>query len=143
MALPSTSIRSIETRPTTTAGNSRGGDAMSRLAAGLLALSVVVAGTESASAHRLDEYLQAMRGDIRDDGFVPALDPTPGAGLAPAIVAALDPDGDGSIAPDVGDTYAGEVMRSLRLTIDGRPSALALASRDFPSMEELRAGTGV
>ena len=115
---------------------------MNRLA-GVLAVSVVMAGAESAWAHRVDEYLQALRVDIRADGIVLALDLTPGASLAPGILAALDPDGDGSIEPRAGDAYAGEVMRSLRLTIDGRPSAIALASRNFASPDELRAGTGV
>jgi hypothetical protein len=102
-----------------------------------------VAGVESASAHRLDEYLQAMRVDIRHEGILLELDLTPGAALAPAILAALDPDGDERIEPAVSDAYAGEVMRSLRLTIDGQQSVLALASREFPSATELRAGVGV
>ena len=34
-------------------------------------------------------------------------------------------------------------MRSLELTIDGRRSTLALVSRQFPSVDELRAGSGV
>lgn len=116
---------------------------LNRAAAAVLAASAILAGAESVSAHRLDEYLQAMRVDLRRDAIALELDLTPGASLAQEILAALDPDGDGVMEPADRDAYVSDVARSLQLTIDGRQSAIAPSSRDFPSSDELRAGTGV
>ena len=105
--------------------------------------SIVLAAAAPASAHRLDEYLQALRVDVRGDAVVLELDLTPGANLAADIVPELDPDGDGAIDTIRSDAYASDVVRSLELTIDGRRSTLALVRRQFPSVDELRAGSGV
>ena len=105
--------------------------------------SIVLAAAAPASAHRLDEYLQALRVDVRGDAIVLELDLTPGANLAADIVPVLDPDGDGAIDSIRSEAYASEVARSLELAIDGRRSTLALVSRQFPSVDELRAGSGV
>lgn len=105
--------------------------------------SLVFAAAAPASAHRLDEYLQALRVDVRGDAVVLELDLTPGANLAAEIVSVLDPDGDGAIDSIRSEAYAGEVGRSLELSIDGRRSTLALVDRQFPSVDELRAGSGV
>ena len=105
--------------------------------------SIVLAAAAPASAHRLDEYLQALRVDVRGDAVVLELDLTPGANLAADIVPVLDPDGDGAIDSIRSEAYASEVARSLELAIDGRRSTLALVSRQFPSVDELRAGSGV
>jgi hypothetical protein len=116
---------------------------LNRAAAAVLAASAILAGAESVSAHRLDEYLQAMRVDLRRDAIALELDLTPGASLAQEILAALDPDGDGVMEPADRDAYVSDVARRLQLTIDGRQSAIAPSSCDFPSPDELRAGTGV
>jgi hypothetical protein len=116
---------------------------MNRLAAAVVvAVSIVLAGAP-ASAHRLDEYLQAMRVDVRADGIVVELDLTPGAAIAPGILAALDQDSDGAIDRVERDAYVAGVIRSLDVTLDGRRVVLAEVSCDFPSSDELRAGTGV
>ena len=104
--------------------------------------SIVLAAAAPASAHRLDEYLQALRVDVHRDAVVLELDLTPGANLAADIVSVLDPDDDGAIDSIRSEAYAGEVARSLELAIDGRRSTLALVSRQFPSVDELRAGSG-
>jgi hypothetical protein len=88
-----------------------------------------------AAAHRLDEYLQAMRVDLRADGIVLELDLTPGATLAPDVIADIESEG--------ADAYVAGVMRSLRLTIDGRESALVLTNAELPSPGELQAGSGL
>jgi hypothetical protein len=99
------------------------------------ALLMILAWPAPASAHRLDEYLQAMRVDVRADGIVLELDLTPGAMLAPEVVAEIESDG--------ADAYIAGVMRSLQLTIDGRESALMLKSAGLPPPDELLTGSGV
>ncbi len=111
-------------------------------AAVVVAGSIVLAGAP-ASAHRLDEYLQAMRVDVRTDGIVVELDLTPGANLAADIIAALDRNGDGEIGPDEADSHATGVLNSLDVQIDGRSAALTKTRQDFPALEELRDGAGV
>ena len=105
--------------------------------------TIVLAAAAPASAHRLDEYLQALRVDVRGDAIVLELDLTPGANLAADIVRVLDPDGDGAIDPIRSEAYAGEIARCLELAIDGRRAPLALVSRHFPAVDELQAGSGV
>jgi hypothetical protein len=116
---------------------------MTRLLAAVAAVSSILVGAEPASAHRLDEYLQALRVDVRRDAIVLELDLTPGATLAPEILAAVDPDGDGVMESADRDAYVHEVAQRLQLTIDGRPSALVSMTRDFPSSDAFRTGTGV
>ena len=114
-----------------------------RVTSGLVALLVAFSGAAPASAHRLDEYLQALRVDVRPEGIVVALDLTPGANLAPEVLAALDPDADGAIDASEADAYAADVMRRLEMSVDDRLVAASLVSRMIPSIEEIHAGTGV
>ena len=57
------------------------------------------------AAHRLDEYLQAARVSLARDRIALEVDLTPGANIAPAIVALLDRDGDGTISPIEAEAY--------------------------------------
>jgi hypothetical protein len=72
---------------------------MLRVGAGLVVSLVALGGAVPASAHRLDEYLQAARVDVRADGVVVELDLTPGENLAGDAAAVLDPNGDHAIDP--------------------------------------------
>src|SRR5436190_12284791 len=139
----STSTRFIATRPTTTAGSSRGGDAMNRVITAVVTLIVVLAGAAPTAAHRLDEYLQATRVDIRSDGIVLELDLTPGANLAADILATLDTDGDGIVHASEADAYATEVVRRLEVALDGERLAVGLVNRTIPAVDDLSAGSGV
>ena len=103
----------------------------------------IALGAAPASAHRLDEYLQAMRVDVRTGGIVVELDLTPGASIAPAILAVLDPDSDGLIEPAERDRYVADLIRNFHVTLDARPLALRGWSRVFPSPAELQDGNGV
>ena len=113
-----------------------------RVIAGLVTFVVALGGAAPASAHRLDEYLQALRVDVRADGIVFELDLTPGANLAAAVVAALDRNRDGEIAPSEADAYVSGVLRSLELRVDEYPVGLDLVNRIMPSIDELREGSG-
>ena len=114
-----------------------------RAAVGLITLLTVIGTAVPASAHRLDEFLQALRVDVRADGIVVELDLTPGANLAADVLATLDPNADGAIDPTEADAYVSSILRSLELTVDDHPVALDLVSRTIPSTNEVREGNGV
>jgi hypothetical protein len=116
---------------------------MPRVIAGLAAVLMALGGAAPASAHRLDEYLQALRVDVRADGIVVELDLTPGANLAVDVVATLDTNADGAIDPSEADAYVAGVIRSLEVSVDDRPVALGLVSRSMPSVDDVAAGNGV
>lgn len=114
-----------------------------RIATGLITLLVAVGTAVPASAHRLDEYLQALRVDLRANGIVVELDLTPGANLAADVVATLDPNGDGAIDRAEADAYVGSVLHGLELSVDDRRVDLDVISRTVPSIDEVREGAGV
>jgi hypothetical protein len=107
------------------------------MAAGLTALA-----TAPVSAHRLDEYLQAARIAIDPGRVRIELDLTPGMAVAPAIVAGIDRDRNGSVAADEGQAYAERVLREIQLEVDGRPLSLQLTSRSFPAIPAMLGGEG-
>src|SRR5438105_14207139 len=94
-------------------------------------------------AHRLDEYLQASRLSLAEDGIVVKLDLTPGVDVAPMIFALINTDRDGRISPTEGLVYANQVLKETVLEIDGKRQRLDLVSSAFPSFQEMSAGTGV
>ena len=116
---------------------------MPRIIAGLVAFLIALGGAAPLSAHRLDEYLQALRVDVRTDGIVVELDLTPGANLAADVVAALDTNADGAIEPSEADAYVAGVIQSLEVSVDDRPVALGLVSQNMPSVDDVAAGSGV
>lgn len=116
---------------------------MNRIITAVVTLFVVLTGAAPASAHRLDEYLQAMRVDVRAEGVVLELDLTPGANIAADVLAAIDPDGDGTIDRTEADAYVTTVLRSLDVAVDGERLAVGLVNRTLPSLDDLRAGDGV
>jgi hypothetical protein len=94
-------------------------------------------------AHRVDEYLQAIRIDLGFDRVLLQIDLTPGAEIADSVLVTIDGDGDGEIAPEEADAYAALVLSHLRLAVDGVPRPLTPVSRQVPSVSEMTAGTGV
>ena len=84
-----------------------------------------------------------MRVDVRAEGIVLELDLTPGANIAADVLAALDPDGDGTIDRSEADAYVTTVLRSLDVAVDGERLTVGLVNRTLPSVDDLRAGIGV
>jgi len=107
-----------------------------------LSLAIVFALGVGASAHRLDEFLQAARIDLRDDGIAIDLALTPGADVADSIVAMIDGDRNGVMSAHERDAYAKAVVGGLLVTLDGARLALRLNDASFPTMDELRTGDG-
>jgi hypothetical protein len=114
---------------------------MRTASAALVAIAVLSA--TPASAHRLDEYLQALRVDVSGQTIRIALDLTPGASLAPEVLAALDADRNGAIDRVDADLYAAGVLNDITVAIDGAGTRIDLIGADFPDSEELSAGLGV
>ncbi len=95
-----------------------------------------------AQAHRLDEYLQAATLSIDHSELMLKLRLTPGVSVAPAVLAAIDTDKDGTFSPTEQQGYAERVRDDLALTMDGAPVALKPVSAAFPGPSEIKAGLG-
>src|SRR6266508_1179336 len=95
-----------------------------------------------AAAHRLDEYLQATRVTIDGDRVDLEIDLTAGANIASRIWALIDTDHDGRITDVEAETYAQQVLRAIRLDVDGRRTPVTLTAREFPGSHEMSLGVG-
>jgi hypothetical protein len=104
--------------------------------------AVLLAFAAEASAHRLDEYLQATTLAIEEDRIEARVRLTPGIAVLPAVIGAIDVDGDGVVSQAEQRAYAERVQRDLRLTIDGAPFELQRISFEFPSLHALEEGLG-
>jgi hypothetical protein len=107
------------------------------LAAGLTALAIA-----PASAHRLDEYLQAARVAVDPARVQIELDLTPGISVAPGIVAEIDRDRNGVVATGEGQAYAERVLGEIQLEVDGRLLPVELVGRRFPAVPAMLSGEG-
>lgn len=105
---------------------------------GALLLSVAA----PASAHRLDEYLQATTIAVEKNRVRAQLRLAPGVLVVPALLRAIDTDADGAVSAAEQRAYAERVLRDLSLTLDGRRVPLRLVSWRFAPVAELRAGRG-
>jgi hypothetical protein len=96
----------------------------------------------SASAHRVDEYLQATRLSLDNERVDLELDLTPGIALANDIFARIDTNGDGAISDAEAAAYASQVLRALVLSADGKPLAIALTGSYYPVFRDMSLGVG-
>ncbi len=95
-----------------------------------------------ASAHRLDEYLQATTISLEPHRVQMQIRLTPGVAVFPLVMAAIDTNGDGVIATSEQRAYAGRVLGDLSLAVDGERLTLQLISTNFPTTDEMREGRG-
>ena len=109
--------------------------------AGALAL-VFVFLPAAASAHALDEYVQAARLSLSQQEVRLDMDLTPGAAVAADIIARIDVDRNGVISPQEAAAYGARVLADIALELDGRRVAMALARVDVPSAGEMGEGLG-
>jgi hypothetical protein len=96
----------------------------------------------SARAHRVDEYLQATRLSIDTRRIDLELDLTPGIALASQVFGWIDTNGDGAISETESLAYSQKVLRSLVLYADGKPVAITLTERSFPTLRDMSLGVG-
>ena len=85
----------------------------------VVAAAVFVAGAQ-ASAHRLDELLQAARIGIAEDRVELELDLTPGVAVAEQMLAEIDRDGDGSFSTAEQRAFVDRVLAEMEMTADGK-----------------------
>ncbi len=115
--------------------------AASRTGAAVAVITTVLAGS-GASAHRLDEYLQAARIDIGEGRVEVELSLTPGAAVSGTIIEDIDRDRDGSLSASERGAYIARVLSAISLEADGRPVEVRAISSSFPEVDAVRRGEG-
>lgn len=95
-----------------------------------------------ASAHRLDEYLQAIIILIEKDRVQASMRLIPGVAVSSIVISSIDTNGDGITSDAERQTYAQRVLRDLALSVDGHRLKPRLISVDFPGTEEMKEGLG-
>jgi hypothetical protein len=98
--------------------------------------------SNEASAHRLDEYLQATRIGIGPDRIAIDIDLTPGANIADRVLGWIDTDRDGAISAAEGEAYVRGVLRDVSVDVDGVRTPLGNVHQEFPAWDAVRLGTG-
>jgi hypothetical protein len=95
-----------------------------------------------ASAHRLDEYLQATIVLAQKDRVQASMRLIPGVAVSSIVLASIDTNRDGVISEAEQRTYAERVLRDLSITVDGKSVSPTLVSQKFPAIEEIGEGLG-
>lgn len=95
-----------------------------------------------ASAHRLDEYLQATLISVENSRVQAEIRLAPGVAVYPIVLASIDTNADGAISETEQRAYAERVLRDLSLTIDGNRLKPRLMSARFPALQEMKEGRG-
>jgi hypothetical protein len=107
------------------------------------AVAVCLLAATPASAHRVDEYLQATRLSIGVDRVGVEIDLTPGVEVASRVFGWIDTNHDGLVSAAESDLYARAVVRDLALDVDGAPAPLTFVAVDIPPADAMQLGTGV
>jgi hypothetical protein len=95
-----------------------------------------------ATAHRLDEYLQATLIAVEKDRVQVQIRLTPGVAVFPFVLAMIDTNADGVISESEQRVYAERVVRDLSVTVDGDRLMPRLVSTKFPGTGEMKEGLG-
>lgn len=96
-----------------------------------------------ASAHRLDEYLQATTIALFRNHIALHLRLVPGVEVAEGVIRQMDINRDGILSRAEQQAYISRVTQSLSLALNGQSLVLALNSATFSSLTAMRDGTGV
>jgi hypothetical protein len=114
-----------------------------RMSKTLAAVAVMVVSLGMpASAHRVDEYLQATLISVEKDHVEVFMRLTPGIAVSSLVLASIDTDADGVISQTEKRAYAERVLADLSLTVDGHRLTPRLVSVDFPEVAEMKEGLG-
>lgn len=98
---------------------------------------------DRASAHRLDEYLQAARFSVDRGSVKMEIDLTPGVSMAPRVLSLIDTDHDGRISTAEASAYARTVLGSIELRLDSAPLDLILDGEQFSEIADINEGVGM
>lgn len=107
-----------------------------------LTACVLVLSPRTASAHRLDELLQAARIDLRTDRVRVELDLTPGSGVSDQVARQIDQDADGVWSSAERAAFADRVGAQLTLQVDGEPVKPSVTSANYPDRARMASGQG-
>jgi hypothetical protein len=105
-------------------------------------LAIILFLAASASAHRLDEYLQATIISVEKDRVQAEMRLVPGIAISSFVLNGIDTNRDGVISPEEQQSYAERVLQDLSLSMDGYILKPQLTSAQFPGVEEMREGLG-
>ncbi len=108
----------------------------------VVAAALVMCVAAPASAHRLDEYLQAAVLNVERERAEIDMWLTPGVEVFGKVLAAMDANTDGAISAAKQRAYAKKLARDLTLSIDGVRLPLVLRSFTFPDVADMRQGIG-
>ena len=95
-----------------------------------------------ASAHRLDEYLQATLIGVTRNGIDVEIQMTPGVAILSGLMTVIDQDRDGRISLAEERAYVDRVVREVELRVDGAPAPPSLIESSFPTLGAMREGLG-
>jgi hypothetical protein len=95
-----------------------------------------------ASAHRLDEYLQATIFSVEKDHVQASMRLIPGVAVSSAVIASIDSNGDGRFSESEQMAYADRVLEDLFLAVDGNQLKPKLVLAEFPTAELMSEGLG-
>jgi hypothetical protein len=112
----------------------------SRSATAIVALALLIG--KSASAHRIDEYLQATILSLQADRVQASMRLIPGILVSASVIAAIDSNGDGVLSEAEQRAYAQRVLGGLSITSDGKSVQPKLTAWSFPQPAQMRAGIG-
>jgi hypothetical protein len=93
-------------------------------------------------AHRLDEYLQATLVSVEKTRALLEVRLMPGVAIVPMVLAEIDCNGDGVMSEAEQREYADRVVRDLAVTAGGERLTPRLVSAKFPSIDEMKDGSG-
>jgi hypothetical protein len=113
-----------------------------RLPAWFVVVALWLAAAAQAGAHRVDEYLQATRIAVGVERIDLEIDLTPGMSVASKVLGWIDTNADGQVSRIEGEAYAREMLRSVALSVDGRPVDITLVEAHVPEPRDMRLGTG-
>jgi hypothetical protein len=94
-------------------------------------------------AHRLDEYLQAVRVSVVTNSIGLSIELTPGVAVADQVLAVVDKDRDGRVSEAEVAAYAQRVVEEIHVGLDENVLALTLTDTSFPTLESVKKGMGV
>ena len=97
---------------------------------------------ETASAHRIDEYLQATILTLEANRVHASMRLIPGILISSSVIAAIDTDGNGDFSESEERAYAQRVLSDLSITIDGNSVQPTLVSWSFPQPGQMHDGLG-
>ena len=93
-------------------------------------------------AHRLDEYLQSTLVSVEKGRAELEVRLTPGVAIVPMVLAEIDRNGDGVMSEAEQREYADRVVRDLVVTAGGERLTPRLVSAKFPTIDEMKDGSG-